>query len=54
MILVVEGAGDPARTLENIRRLGSEVLLPLRSVEVERMHRSGPHERDNRYHVQSG
>jgi alkanesulfonate monooxygenase SsuD/methylene tetrahydromethanopterin reductase-like flavin-dependent oxidoreductase (luciferase family) len=30
-ILVVEGHGDPARTLENIRRLGAEVLPALRA-----------------------
>ncbi|MEJ3652943.1 LLM class flavin-dependent oxidoreductase [Actinomycetes bacterium KLBMP 9759] len=28
---LVEGAGDPERTLENVRRLGAEVLAPLRS-----------------------
>jgi alkanesulfonate monooxygenase SsuD/methylene tetrahydromethanopterin reductase-like flavin-dependent oxidoreductase (luciferase family) len=30
LILLVEGAGDRARTLENITRLGAEVLPPLR------------------------
>jgi len=30
LILMVEGAGDPARTRENIARLGAEVLPVLR------------------------
>jgi hypothetical protein len=30
VILMVEGAGEHARTLENIARLGSEVLPALR------------------------
>ena len=31
MIFMVEGCGDQDRTLENIRRLGAEVLPHLRS-----------------------
>ena len=30
LVLMVEGPGDPARTLENIARLGTEVLPALR------------------------
>ena len=30
LLLMVEGAGDPARTLANITRLGTEVLPHLR------------------------
>ncbi len=30
LILMVEGAGDPARTQENIARLGADVLPALR------------------------
>jgi alkanesulfonate monooxygenase SsuD/methylene tetrahydromethanopterin reductase-like flavin-dependent oxidoreductase (luciferase family) len=32
LVLMVEGAGDPARTRENIARLGAEVLPALRSL----------------------
>ncbi|WP_232666682.1 LLM class flavin-dependent oxidoreductase [Pseudonocardia sp. TRM90224] len=30
MAFLVEGTGDPARTLDNVRRFGAEVLAPLR------------------------
>lgn len=35
VVLMVEGAGDPARTIENIRRLGAEVLPGLQEPSAE-------------------
>jgi hypothetical protein len=32
LVLMVEGAGDPARTQENIARLGTDVLPALRGL----------------------
>jgi alkanesulfonate monooxygenase SsuD/methylene tetrahydromethanopterin reductase-like flavin-dependent oxidoreductase (luciferase family) len=41
VVLMVEGAGDPARTRENIRRLGAEVLPAARRSSTERMAQQG-------------
>jgi len=48
-ILLVEGAGDRARTLANITRLGAEVLPPLRDRAITAAARSATAARAPRY-----